>query len=126
MSQPRNCGAGGRWSRRTLEPAAGRWLRLQRMGSGAQASVVAAHVLSSSFLLAEMGGGRPDTPKFEFAEAGIQQLPCAAPFEVRGRHPVVEMDNAINRLGETEQAGTQFSRWIFIYIQKNLSRDRGP
>lgn len=82
--------------------------------------------LDSSFLLAEMGGGRSDTPTFEFAEAGIQQYPCAAPFEVRGRHPVVEMDKAINKLGETEHAGTQFSRWIFIYIQKNFSRDRGP
>lgn len=82
--------------------------------------------LDSSFHLAEMGGGRSNTPMFEFAEAGIQQYSCAAPFEVRGRHPVVEMDKAINRLGETEHAGTLFSRWIFIYIQKNFSRDRGP
>lgn len=78
--------------------------------------------LDSSFLLAEMGGGRPDTPTFKFAEAGVQQLPCAAPFEVRGRHPVVEIDNAINRLSETENAGTQFSRWIFIYTEKSLQR----
>ena len=50
----------------------------------------------------------------------------AAPFEVRGRHPVVETDSAVNRLREAEDPGTQLSRWVFMYIQKNLSRDKGP
>ena len=82
--------------------------------------------LDSSFLLAEMGGGALTPPRSSSRRLGFKQCPSAASFEVRGRYPVVEMDNAINRLGKTEHAGTQFSRWIFIYIQKNFSRDRGP
>lgn len=62
------------------------------------------------------------TPASGSVKAGILQHSCATSLEVCVRHLVVGTDSAVNWLGETEDPGTQAA---FIYIRKNLSRDRG-
>lgn len=50
----------------------------------------------------------------------------AVPFEVRGCHPVVEMDSVVNRLREAEDQATQLSRWVFIIYRKISPGTRDP